>query len=124
MSVSGKELIAFASSLKSSDNETQRRAAVSRGYYACYHEVKAKLNNFDGIVGRSSHEGLIEYLTSNSCHLEPFDNKAMLKLGYALRVMKGNRVKADYHIEFDLDSSESAASVSSMEHWRSFIARL
>ena len=124
MAVSGKELIDFASSFKSSTDETERRAAVSRGYYGCYHEIKAKLNHFDGIVGLASHEGLIEYLTTSSCHSESFDNKSMLRLGYALRAMKGNRVKADYHLDVDLDASESTVFIVSMQSWHSFVKSL
>jgi uncharacterized protein (UPF0332 family) len=102
MSIVSQDFLVSSKSCLDLGSEVDFRNAVSRAYYAMYHEAKGSLTcqpNYSG----SQHSNLIGYLKNKSENkLEPYDSYQMKLLGYRLDQQRKARHEADY----DLDSVE------------------
>ncbi len=96
--VSGDFLVSSKSCIELG-SEVDFRNAVSRAYYAMYHEANNSLKSQPNYSG-SQHSGLIGYLTNKSQNkLEPYDPYQMKLLGYRLDQQRKARHEADYDLE-------------------------
>lgn len=91
-------------------SEVDFRNAVSRAYYAMYHEARSSLNcqpNYSG----SQHSNLIGYLKNKSENkLESYDSFQMKLLGYRLDQQRRARHEADYDLDI-VDVTKGIAEV-------------
>ncbi|NJM52737.1 MAG: hypothetical protein HC846_04675 [Blastocatellia bacterium] len=98
MSFDWNEFRQLAEQLRESEDEASRRTAISRIYYAVYHQAKLYLEKEDFIFRQfeSSHRQI----------WDEFKNKGrtFAAIGNTGDRLRGNRVKADYITEIeDLD---------------------
>lgn len=72
------------------DNDANLRSAISRAYYAAFHEVDKFLaiDKFPG--GGQRHAAIIQYLQSNQ-------DRNLNKIGNNLNRLRSDRNKADYY---------------------------
>ena len=54
--MTGRDFLTFAKTLYKSEDEAARRSAVSRAYYALFHEVKSIVDSVGIRVDREAHE--------------------------------------------------------------------
>lgn len=98
MSSSSADFLDGAKYSLQKDDEIGFRCAISRGYYAMYHEALASLKHVPNYL--SNHHGnLIGYMTTSSEHKsEPYESRMIRVLGYNLKQQRDARNEADYHI--------------------------
>lgn len=112
MSISPTDFMEVAMEFKSSPHESYRRAAISRAYYACYHQIKAYMTDNDIKIPESialntgSHDSIIKTLTLASSSAES------KSIAYRLQEYKKKRVTADYFIKETISLDESIMTVS------------
>lgn len=114
MSIQATDLIDFARSLTATTNlpEVGRRAAVSRAYYAAYHDSDQWYRQLPapGSLGTSNvtgmHAQLCIRLQTPDGMLSPELKVKSRKRGYALRALRDCRTKADYHLAEDVSQAE------------------
>lgn len=112
MSIQGKEFIRAAQASMSSDCEAGFRSAISRAYYAMYHETCGILT----CCPPTSHDGVVQYLTTDARRKsEPYELMSLVQLGAVLKQQKTKRKRADYQLAEDISSSEANASLSAVE---------
>ncbi|CNH77985.1 MULTISPECIES: HEPN domain-containing protein [Yersinia] len=110
MSITSNEVLLSAKNCYSHGCEADFRNAVSRAYYAMYHEARDSLTCRPNYAG-SQHSNLIGYLKNKSENkLEPHDTFKMKLLGYQLDQQRRARTDADYELE-SLDITEAIANV-------------
>lgn len=110
MSITSRDILSSAKNCFSHGNEADLRNAISRAYYAMYHEARDSLTSPPNYAG-SQHSNLIGYLKNKSENkLEPYDSFKLKLLGYQLDQQRRARTDADYEID-SLDINEAIASV-------------
>jgi len=114
MSIPATDLLAFAQALSADANlqEAGCRAAVSRAYYAAYHDTEQWHRQLPapGSLGVSKATGMHAQLCAR-LQTPDVSLKHDLKLksrqrGYALRAFHDCRTKADYYLAEDVTSTE------------------
>ncbi|GAB5098691.1 hypothetical protein YK56LOC_44080 [Caballeronia sp. HLA56] len=116
MSSTAQELVDCAEAMaRSAASESEYRAVCSRAYYGAFHAANAFHNGLPvpGSVGRATgrHEQLIAQLANPGCgkgNKKYFVSQALSK---GLRLLVDNRVKADYHIDVEVNRGHAQASV-------------
>lgn len=112
MTCTPDEILSLAEDLAKSNTEHYLRASISSAYYSVYHHVESYLleeyNESGSFLGGDggSHQKLIHRMTHSSVLKEK-------GIGYILATMKKNRVKADYHLDTDIDSDEACSQIKS-----------
>jgi uncharacterized protein (UPF0332 family) len=86
------ELLALASGLASGPSEAQKRAAISRAYYAAFHVVRKSLQIM--AVGEASHQVVWDRAKSDA-------REEVRLAGRSGARLKTKRVAADYHPTVD-----------------------
>lgn len=113
MTISQDDLLSFAEALASETMEVQHRSAVSRAYYAAYHQSVAWATALPsaGISspGSGVHKAHIDALT----HPTVVGAQAMQSrsIGYMLGALKAERTRADYHLSETVDRHEATNAV-------------
>lgn len=80
------------------DCEIGYRNAISRAYYAMYHEVKGNLTSLPS-YSRDHHSNLIGYLRNKAENkLEPFEASKLKSMAYKLEQQRLSRNDADYDL--------------------------
>lgn len=108
MSITGRDFLEAAE--KSLDDlvESSNRSAISRAYYAFYHEVCAVLTN----CPPTSHEGVINYLlTDHRRKEEPYLLRELTQLGVLLKQQKTKRKQADYDLSSTISRVDAESSI-------------
>lgn len=121
MSVIAQEFIDFAADINEAHTtEIAARNVVNRAYYGAYHacDIWHSALSIPGNAGAGNfgvHETLIQRLTNPfqntihpNCHSAPTTSK---KKGYALRVLKTERKRADYDLDSVVDREHSARAI-------------
>jgi uncharacterized protein (UPF0332 family) len=98
MAINSRDFLYIARQLCIQDDEASLRSAISRAYYAMFHEAMQSLNCVPEYT--CNHHGhLIDYMiTPAECKCEPFRKRDLQGPGYSLKQMREARNKADYHI--------------------------
>ncbi|MPX98137.1 hypothetical protein EHW61_16025 [Salinivibrio sp. VYel6] len=98
-------------------SEAFTRVIINRSYYSMYHKVLGTLDNEPvkyGDVG--VHGTLIEYLKSPDAKRdESIEFRELRKLSYMLEQEKFNRVKADYHMDKEIDWEQAKQTLAAAE---------
>lgn len=117
MTVSHKDLISFAETLAKGTTEVEYRSAVSRAYYAAYHETVVWAASLPTVgvskPGSGMHKAHIDALTSPT--VTGATALRSRSLGYMLNALKARRTKADYHLTETVDIHEAANAVAEAE---------
>lgn len=112
MSIQGKDFIITSRKLLISGSETDFRSAISRAYYALYHETCDILT----CCPPTTHEGVVQYLTTDARRKsEPYEFLSLVQLGAVLKQQKTKRKRADYQLGETVLESESISSVAVVE---------
>lgn len=81
MSIQGKEFIDAAITCLDTGVESGFRSAISRAYYAFYHETCGLLT----CCPPTTHDGVVQYLTSDARRKgEPYELMSLIQLGQFL----------------------------------------
>lgn len=121
MPISDKELLEFSESIIARGaSETELRAAISRSYYASFHQAKAVADQ-TGLpqapaTSKGSHERVIHRFNNLS-----LGNK---KVAALLHKKKMLRVKADYQLGEDITLEESRQHVASCRKLSEFLSMI
>lgn len=112
MAVKAEELLRFANSLASNDDELSNRTSVSRAYYAAYHAIlpvaaalpatSKELEDATYVGHSEAIKRLVEWRTSIPGLSRMKGNAAIA--ARQLRACKSLRELADYHLHCELDS--------------------
>lgn len=95
MSIQGKEFIDAAITCLDTGVESGFRSAISRAYYAFYHETCGLLT----CCPPTTHDGVVQYLTSDARRKgEPYELMSLIQLGAVLKQQKMKRKRADYDL--------------------------
>ncbi|MBD8242489.1 hypothetical protein IFT95_09810 [Pantoea agglomerans] len=114
----GRDFLVPAEKCLELEHEAGYRSAISRAYYAYYHEVCLMLRN----CPPTTHDGVVNYLLNDARRKsEPYPLLALVQLGAVLRQQKVKRKKADYHLDQPTTPEESRSSV---DVARKMIARI
>ena len=98
MPVKPVDFLSSAINILNNGSEIDFRNAVSRAYYAAYHEALRVSKKSNGSsIKKGSHEILIDKLKKHK-GLSSKD-KAIVKIGVLLSICKKHRVEADYYIK-------------------------
>ncbi|QDX29566.1 hypothetical protein [Dickeya poaceiphila] len=112
MSIKGKDFVSAAKSCLDSGTESGLRSAISRAYYAFYHETCGILTH----CPPTTHDGVVEYLTKDARRKnEPFEFIALVQLGAVLKQQKMQRKRADYKLDETISASEAITSIAVVE---------
>lgn len=110
MSIAGVDFLDVAKLYCSQEDEASLRSAISRAYYAMYHETMLSLTCVPKYTA-NHHGNLIGYMTTSAeCKSEPYESRDLRVLGYNLKQMRDARNEADYHITEVTVSKEMAES--------------
>lgn len=108
MSIKPKDLLNFAKACQKKQDEVFLRSAISRAYYAAYHEVSSKLINPPNLRP-SAHENLIKYLRDkHDKYTLPniYDNLTADAIANMLSLIKRKRHQSDYDLAKTISSSD------------------
>lgn len=98
MPTSSLEFLTSAEQCLADNCEIGYRNAISRGYYALYHEIKENLTCLPAYT-RDHHSSLIKYLKNKSENkLEPYDPAKLKSMAYKLEQQRLARNEADYDL--------------------------
>ncbi|MCG7367631.1 hypothetical protein MHZ90_16060 [Pantoea sp. ACRSH] len=108
MSIQGKDIFTVAQSCLNNSDEHFSRSAISRAYYALYHETCAILKH----CPPTTHDGVVQYLlTGTRRKAEPYELMDLICIGAVLKQQKEKRKAADYSLDTDITSAEANSSV-------------
>lgn len=108
MSIQGKDFIDISRACLATNCEAGFRSAVSRAYYALYHEVCGVLT----CCPPTTHDGVIQYLMSDARRKnEPYALMSLIQLGAVLKQQKAKRKLADYRLSETVLPADAAASI-------------
>lgn len=112
MSILGKDIISAANKCMELSCEVGYRSAISRAYYALYHETCSILT----CCPPTTHEGVIQYLLSDARRKnEPHDLMSLIQLGAVLRQQKAKRKLSDYDLDEPVAESEATSSINAVD---------
>lgn len=98
MPTNSSEFLSSAERSFGEDSEIGFRNAISRGYYALYHEIKENLTSLPSF-SRDHHSNLIQYLKNKSENkLEPYDPMRLKSMAYKLEQQRLARNESDYDL--------------------------
>lgn len=108
MSILGKDFITAANKCMELSSETGYRNAISRAYYALYHETCSILT----CCPPTTHEGVVQYLLSDARRKnEPYELMVLVQLGAVLKQQKVKRKRSDYDLNDTIIESEAISSI-------------
>ncbi|MEI7174762.1 hypothetical protein [Pectobacterium carotovorum] len=108
MSIQGKDIFLVAESCAKSADEHFSRSAISRAYYALYHETCSLLKH----CPPTTHDGVVQYLlTGTRRKAEPYDLMDLIRIGAVLKQQKEKRKAADYALDIEMTQVEASSSV-------------
>lgn len=112
MSISGKDILTAANKCMELQSEAGFRSAISRAYYALYHETCSALKH----CPPTTHEGVVQYLLTDARRKnEPYVLTDLVSVGAVLRQQKTKRKLADYQLEKEVLESEASASITAVK---------
>lgn len=122
MSISAGDLITFAEHLVADEQqqETGFRAALSRAYYAAYHDCLVWHERLPApgslgpgpSNGSGIHAQLCSRLSNPDSSISASDKTKSRQRAYALRNLRDRRTKADYQLNESLTISEAKQAIS------------
>lgn len=99
MPTTSQEFLSSAERCLAEDSEIGYRNAISRAYYAMYHEIKESLTCLPSFQ-RDHHKNLIGYLRNKAENkLEPYDHDSLKSMAYKLEQQRRSRNEADYDLQ-------------------------
>ncbi|WP_312544864.1 hypothetical protein [Pantoea eucalypti] len=108
MSIHGKDIFAVAEHCVQHADEHFSRSAISRAYYALYHETCAILKH----CPPTTHDGVVQYLlTGTRRKSEPYELMDLIRIGAVLKQQKEKRKAADYALDVEIKHAEARSSV-------------
>ncbi|PHM46616.1 hypothetical protein [Xenorhabdus miraniensis] len=108
MSITCQDLLNFAEDCSSRNDEVGYRNAISRAYYAAYHNVYPAMQGGP----KDNHQGLIDYLKTDSWKGNEIYNKTdLIALGYMLQSLKDNRILSDYKLSHDMNETDARVAI-------------
>ncbi|MDE9544769.1 hypothetical protein [Xenorhabdus bovienii] len=108
MSITCQDLLSFAEDCFSRKDEVGFRNAISRAYYAAYHNVYPAMQGGP----KDNHQGLIDYLKTESWKdNEEYKKPDLLALGYMLQTLKDNRILSDYKLSHDVKKIDAEMAI-------------
>lgn len=111
MSIQGKDIFGVAENCLSNADENFSRSAISRAYYALYHEACSILK----CCPPTTHDGVVQYLLTDSRRKgEPYELMDLIRIGAVLKQQKEKRKAADYDLAADITPSEASSSVAAV----------
>ncbi|HDK6344392.1 hypothetical protein [Klebsiella quasipneumoniae] len=121
MSIQGKDIFLVAESCAKSGDEHFSRSAISRAYYALYHETCSLLK----ACPPTTHDGVVQYLLTGSRRRgEPYDLMDLIRIGAVLKQQKEKRKAADYALDMEITQAEAASSVDAVRKILAKIAEI
>ncbi|CNI46172.1 HEPN domain-containing protein [Yersinia pekkanenii] len=110
MSINSSDFLYSAVISCDSAEEVDFRNAISRAYYAMYHESLRALTCLPG-ASRDHHACLIKYMSSSAENKnEPYESSKLKSLSYRLKQQRNLRNQADYKID-DISITQMQAKV-------------
>ena len=105
-----QDFLDLAKRLASESSEVSWRSAISRAYYAMFHEVRNKLASWGFMIRQSdqAHAGLTRRLLHSG-------NDSLVSLGEFLSDLKRHRNYADYDLRRPVHQSDALVQVSRIE---------
>jgi uncharacterized protein (UPF0332 family) len=104
------QILSVASKLKETGTiEADYRSAVSRAYYACFHEVSITYAQFDIFPNQetqSIHAATVRMVAEHSKKSLP-GRTASSEMAKLLERMRRNRVQSDYRIEEEVSNNDA-----------------
>ncbi|MDU5474030.1 MULTISPECIES: hypothetical protein [unclassified Pantoea] len=111
MSIQGKDILLVAESCADKAEEHFSRSAISRAYYALYHEACSILQN----CPPTTHDGVVQYLLTDSRRkAEPYELMDLIRIGAVLKQQKEKRKAADYDLALHITQTEATSSVNAV----------
>ncbi|EAC1462167.1 hypothetical protein ACLADH_003126 [Escherichia coli] len=108
MSIQGKEFIDASRACLDTGIESGFRSAISRAYYAFYHETCGLLT----CCPPTTHDGVVQYLISDARRKdEPYELMSLIQLGAVLKQQKMKRKRADYDLTETILQTEASSSI-------------
>ncbi|EDQ2625860.1 hypothetical protein ZG05_004388 [Salmonella enterica subsp. enterica] len=121
MSIQGKDFIDASRICLAAGSESGFRSAISRAYYALYHETCGILT----CCPPTTHDGVVQYLTSDARRKnEPYEMMSLIQLGAILKQQKTKRKRADYELAETILQTEAISSVSVVDKMLEKIAQM
>ena len=117
--ISGREFLTLAESWSHGTREAEWRCAVSRAYYAAFHESRALLNELGFVVPRAdlAHAFLWRRLENSGV-------PTLAKVGANLSFLRRERNRADYDIDLNVTQPTALKSVAVAADMISHLNRL
>lgn len=117
MPVTIDDLLAIGDTLAGTDNESFRRAAIGRHYYALFHHCRAWHQGLKhpGEVRRANigaHLQLVEQLSYPSAIISTEQQRLSKKLGNKLDTARQRRTRADYELAARISKEDLATHAS------------
>ncbi|WP_340617466.1 hypothetical protein [Xenorhabdus entomophaga] len=108
MPITCQDLLNFAEDCFSRKDEVGYRNATSRAYYAAYHNVYPVMKSGP----KDNHQGLIDYLKTDSWKGNEAYNKAdLIALGHMLQNLKDNRIVSDYNLSHNVKEVDAKVAI-------------
>lgn len=108
MSIQGKDILLVAESCAKNAGEHFSRSAISRAYYALYHEACSILQ----CCPPTTHDGVVQYLLTDARRKnEPYELMDLIRIGAVLKQQKEKRKAADYDLSAEITQSEADSSI-------------
>jgi uncharacterized protein (UPF0332 family) len=104
--VNGRDFLQIAQVLATDTSEAAWRSAVSRAYYAAFHEARVLLQDLGFIVPRADRAHAYLWLRLSNCGDIPTQ-----LAGRELNDLRGDRNRADYDLDQALTQVEAAGHV-------------
>lgn len=121
MSIQGKDFIDASRACLDTKSESGFRSAISRAYYAMYHETCCILT----CCPPTTHDGVVKYLTSDARRKgEPYELMSLTQLGAVLKQQKIKRKRADYELAETITQTEAEGSISVVDKMLTKIAEM
>lgn len=106
--ISGRAFLTLAEVWSQGDSEAEWRSAISRGYYAAFHECRALLSGFGFVVPRADLAHAFLWRRLENCGVTK-----LATVGSRLGVLRRERNQADYDLHLTISQDTSLRAVTS-----------
>jgi uncharacterized protein (UPF0332 family) len=100
--IAGRDFLAVADALIQQPDEAEWRSAVSRAYYAAFHEARQLLRDLRFRVPRADQAHSYLWLRISNC-----GNLLVQRAGADLNALRSHRNRADYDVHQTLDHHDA-----------------
>jgi len=112
MTIQGKHFFKAAEFCLEDSEESSHRSAISRAYYALYHETCSILEHCPPF----NHDGVVQYLLHDSRrNKERHEILSLTQIGAVLLQQKIKRKRADYELNENVSFDEAKSSLAAVD---------